>query len=42
MAVVPPPGYWEVGLAPRMLNLAEGTLLPRSRGHTLLSFSTDC
>lgn len=42
-AVVPhPPGHWEVGLAPWMLNLAEGILLPHSRGHTLLSFSTDC
>lgn len=34
MAVVPW-GYWEVGLAPWMLSLAEGILLPRSRGHTL-------
>lgn len=37
MAVVPP-GYWEVGLAPWMLNLAEGNPSASQQRHTLLSF----
>lgn len=41
MAVVPP-GYWEVGLAPWMLNPTEGIPLPHSRGTLFLAFSTDC